>query len=85
MTALTHRKLQVTYLQDYSVDFHVEAFIPLLVKLSSFVSTYNEGVRNLSKKMSENLYKNLFEWASEKNQISTVNNTLFVYLGLIKV
>ncbi|KAK6629111.1 Ran GTPase-activating protein 1 [Polyplax serrata] len=70
--------------QDYSVDFHVEAFIPLLVKLSSFVSTYNEGVRNLSKKMSENLYKNLFEWASEKNQISTVNNTLFVYLGLIK-
>lgn len=68
-----------------NIDTNLEAFTSILMKVSSLCSTNKKDVSEESLKCGEILYKQLFVWAKTNNKMNLVNNTLLVYLGLIKV
>lgn len=72
------------YFQNSSSDLYYDKLIQLIMKISSLSSTKDDA-RSQIFDMTFDLYRTLFLWAQEKNQISAVNNALVVYLGLIKV
>lgn len=67
------------------MEFYVNEIIPALMEISSRLNHKDDAIQEKAREMSLKLYKNVFNWASENEQLSAVNNALFVHLGLIKV
>lgn len=56
----------------------------ILMKVTAFVGSSNQSSVDAALKYAEALYKELFMWCSETEKTSEVNNSILVYLGLIK-
>ncbi|XP_025833592.1 ran GTPase-activating protein 1 [Agrilus planipennis] len=65
-------------------DAYLETITPILMKISSLCKNNKEEIAKASLECTVKLYKRLFEWAVQKDQLSLVNNFLLVHLGLIK-
>lgn len=57
----------------------------VLMKISSLSNCSNESVRQGALNCSSALYKQVFMWYKEIENLSDLNNSLLVHLGLIKV
>lgn len=64
------------------VEF-LESLVSAVMKVSSL--TMEKSVSSAASACSNTLYKDLFTWAGTNNNLSLLNNTLLVHLGLIKV
>ncbi|XP_060535772.1 ran GTPase-activating protein 1 [Cylas formicarius] len=62
-------------IRDASGDVDLDAFVPALMKVAAL---------DAGAKLAETMYKELFAWAQRTGNLSIVNNSLLVHLGLIK-
>ncbi|XP_075216901.1 ran GTPase-activating protein 1-like [Lycorma delicatula] len=65
-------------------DSYLETLLTSLMKVSSLSNSNNSTIQSASLACSDALYQEMFRWASSKDQLSLVNNSLLVHLGLLK-
>lgn len=59
--------------------------MPVLMKISALGTNVITNVDDACLQCTEFLFKELFTWAQQTKNISTINNNLLINLGLIKV
>lgn len=64
---------------------YLEELLQITMKVSALCGSGYMNVRIKAESLSDALYAELFSYAVENDQISTLNNALLVNLGLIKV
>lgn len=67
------------------MNLYLETFVPILMKVAALSISSDKNVAESASKCAELLYRELFTWAQKSENISHLNNTLLVHLGLIKV
>ncbi|CAH0547740.1 unnamed protein product [Brassicogethes aeneus] len=65
-------------------NVELESFVPMLMRISALSTSARPEVAEAAFKCTEQFYKELFVWAQKYDNISIVNNSLLVNLGLIK-
>lgn len=73
----------MAYLQTGDTDGYLERILTALMKVSSLCTQSSVSQEALD--CTNSLYRELFSWAKSGNNLSLVNNSLLVHLGLIKV
>lgn len=75
----------IHYYSQKFLEDHFESYIPLLMKIAALSVSKKNNVTDAAIVCCELMYREMFTWAQENNNIPNVNNSLLVHLGLIKV
>lgn len=64
---------------------YIDELLPVIMKVSALCGSGYGDIRVEAEQLTDKLYSHLFDYATTNQQMSYVNNNLFVVLGLIKV
>ncbi|XP_050295761.1 ran GTPase-activating protein 1-like [Anthonomus grandis grandis] len=65
-------------------NIEVDHYVVVLMKVAALSDSSIPKIAQLSTKITENLFKELFSWCQKNDMLSIVNNSILVNLGLIK-
>ncbi|XP_008550358.1 ran GTPase-activating protein 1 [Microplitis demolitor] len=63
---------------------YIDELLPVIMKVSALCGSGYGDIRVEAEQLTDKLYSHLFDYATTNQQMSYVNNNLFVVLGLIK-